>query len=86
MSKDPRNIFEVIDTTVAYIRTGQEGFTGMSLIQTFNKLADIAESLPKEKFEQLVPILNVMHDAQQRQDMIYIADILQYEIVNIIKK
>jgi hypothetical protein len=57
----------------------------MSLIHTFNKLAEISESLPKEKIEQLSPILAVVHNAQQRRDMIYIADILQYEIVEIIK-
>lgn len=85
MSKDKRDIFEVIATTVAFIRTGQEGFTGMSLIHTFNKLSEISEELPKDKIKKLAPILAVIHDAQQRKDMIYIADILQYEIVKIIK-
>ena len=84
MIKDPRDIFEIIDTTVNYLRKGQEGFSGMSLIHTFDKLNEISESLPKQKVDQLTPILAVIHEAQIRKDMIFIADILQYEIVKII--
>ena len=35
--------------------------------------------------EQLAPILRVMLDAQQRRDMIFLADILQYEVTKILK-
>tara|TARA_R110000787_G_scaffold43118_4_gene105811 strand:- start:8233 stop:8508 length:276 start_codon:yes stop_codon:yes gene_type:complete len=84
VNKNSENIIEAINETVTFIRQGQTGYTGATLNKTFRLLEALAQSLPQGKIAELAPILAVMHDAQQRKDMVYIADILQYEIVKII--
>ncbi|WP_339686324.1 hypothetical protein [uncultured Pseudoalteromonas sp.] len=85
MNNDLRSITEIINETVVYIRQGQAGYSAATLNKTFRKLEEIALSLPESQVEQLAPILRVMLDAQQRRDMIFLADILQYEVTKILK-
>lgn len=78
------NIEKLISETCRLIRQGYEAESNSYLSLLTRRLSERAEHLSQEKLAQLTPILKVMLDAQQRKDMAYVADILQYEIVKLI--
>lgn len=78
------NIEKLISETCRLIRQGYEAESNSFLLLLTTRLLQRAEQLSPEDFAQLTPVLKVMLDAQQRKDMAYVADILQYEIANLI--
>lgn len=78
------NTEKLITETCRLIRQGYEAESNSYLSLLTTRLLKRAEQLPPEKLAQLTPVLKVMLDAQQRKDMAYVADILQYEMVKLI--
>jgi len=85
MTLEQSEIFSLIDTSVRYIRQGQQGFSSMSLIRITGEFSRMSNSLSQEKLKELSPLFDIIQDAQQRQDMMYVADILEYEVVRVLR-
>jgi hypothetical protein len=75
------NIEKLIIETCRLIRQGYEAESNSYLVLLTRRLLESTEKLTPKKLSELTPILKIMLDAQQRKDMAYVADILQYEII-----
>lgn len=84
ISPDTFKLSELIDEAVKDLRRGHRGYANRNFAYVIAYLVNLTEELSKEKVVQLLPILDVMEDAQKRQDMLYVADILQYEIPRVL--
>jgi hypothetical protein len=78
-----RHINVLISETYPLILCGQEGAANKSLAKIYDELLKITPMLSAEKIQTLSQLLQVMLDAQQRRDMIYLADIMKFEIPKI---
>ncbi len=78
------NLKKLIIETCRLIIKGHEAESNYYLSLLTTRLLDKTEKLTQEKLSKLTPILKVMVDAQQRRDMAYVADILQYEVLTLI--
>ncbi|MEH6383100.1 MAG: hypothetical protein V7780_00745 [Colwellia sp.] len=79
-----RHINVLISETYRLILCGQEGAANKSLAKIYDELLKITPMLSAEKIQTLSQLLQVMLDAQQRRDMIYLADIMKFEIPKIL--
>ncbi|MBA6264350.1 hypothetical protein [Colwellia sp. Bg11-12] len=79
-----RHINALISETYRLILCGQEGAANKSLAKIYDELLKITPMLSAEKIQTLSQLLQVMLDAQQRRDMIYLADIMKFEIPKIL--
>lgn len=79
-----KNIEALIEQACLLILCGNEGAANESLINLFDELLSISNNLPVEKMQALTQILPIVLDAQKRRDMVYLADLLQYEVIRIL--
>lgn len=63
---------------------GKEGEANALLSQVFDELLTEAKNLPPAAIVRLTKIMEIMHQAQQRRDYVYLVDILKYEVLSII--
>ena len=69
-----------IDQASIALLQGKEGAGNEYLSQVFDELLQLSVSFTPQTLKCLTPLMEIMHDAQQRRDHIYLVDILQYEL------
>ena len=69
-----------INDAVVALLQAKEGQANQLLAKMFDELLNISASLKPETLMELSQIMEIMHDAQQRRDYVYLVDILQYEL------
>lgn len=75
---------ERLAEAIKHLRQGCSGFGHYHLISSSVLLSELGKSLPNEKLVLLTKMFEVCHDAIARQDLLFVADILEYELPNII--
>lgn len=68
----------LINDAVTALLQAKEGQANQLLAKMFDELLNISASLKPETLMELSQIMEIMHDAQQRRDYVYLVDILQY--------
>jgi len=63
---------------------GREGEGNLLLSQFFDGLLLLPPKLTAEKMTELSQVIEVMHQAQQNRDYVYLVDILNYVLPNLI--
>lgn len=84
MNLDISALHNLIIDTHSYIVCGNTGKGNLMLSEVYECLLSLSETLPIDKVKMLSQLLAVMHDAHQRNDMIYLADILRFEVLKLI--
>ena len=64
-----------------HIRRAEEGFAGEKLTSFIDNLTNYSTQNKLAENETITNIINVMSLAQQRNDMLFVADIMQYELI-----
>ena len=64
---------------------GQTGKAQETLAEVYQQLLTFTELLPADKVRFLATLFTVMHNAQENNDLIYLADILRFEVLALIK-
>lgn len=75
-----KKLLEKINQTSIVFLQAREGQANELLAEVFDELIKLSASLTPETLKILTQLLEIMHDAQQRRDHVYLVDILQYEI------
>ncbi|MEM0911753.1 MAG: hypothetical protein AAGJ37_12295 [Pseudomonadota bacterium] len=70
--------------TANHFRLGFVGEANALLVSFIDKLAHATDRLPQIKQQQLELLCNNIVNAQQRNDPIYIADLLEYQITELL--
>lgn len=70
----------LIDQASTALLQSKEGESNQLLSQVFDELLVLSPSLSPETLVMLAKIMEIMHDAQQRRDHVYLVDILKYEL------
>lgn len=86
MKFSKQDLFLNIDKTVKLIRKGHNALASYSLIRITGLLREMSGSLSKEQMILLSKMLTVMSEAFQRNDLLFVADILEYEITAVLKQ
>lgn len=76
---------QCIDQASVALLQAKEGQANELLSHVFDELLLQASSFSPKTLEVLVQLMEIMHDAQQRRDHVYLVDILQYELPKYIK-
>lgn len=79
-----KSLDDLIQQSYQLILCGQEGAANASLAKVYDGLLQISPPLSADKMQLLSQLLPIMLDAQQRRDMIYLADILHFEVRKIL--
>ncbi|MCE2571522.1 hypothetical protein [Motilimonas eburnea] len=66
--------------TAHLMRQGKVAASNQSLGQLFRYLSELSPTLSQEKLQLLNKILVVMEQAKQLHDWLYLADIIEYEL------
>jgi len=82
MSNDKINLL-INDVSLALLQ-GREGEGNLLLSQFFDELLLLTPILSLDKMNDLSQIVEIMHQAQQRRDHVYLVDILNYALPNFI--
>jgi hypothetical protein len=72
--------------TANLLRCGHEGAANESLAEVYELLLALPAQLSSQQLEWLKQLFPVMYDAQKRRDWIFLADILQYEVIKVVKQ
>lgn len=70
----------LINEAIVALLQGNEGQANQLLGQVFDELLAVSATFTPETLTLLVQVMEIMHDAQQRRDHIYLVDILKYEL------
>lgn len=70
----------LLQEVVTACRLGMEGMAGDRLTRFVDRLQADLSALPLPLLQRLVPLLGEMLAAQERQDLLGVADLLQYEM------
>ena len=81
---DNKELSLLIEQCYQMIVCGHEGAANKSLTQLFELLMTMSPTLAPQQMQMLAKLLPIMFDAQQRRDMIYLADILKFELVKFV--
>tara|TARA_R110000787_G_scaffold60209_2_gene136483 strand:- start:898 stop:1176 length:279 start_codon:yes stop_codon:yes gene_type:complete len=68
-----------------FLVCGQTGKAQETLAEVYQQLLTFTELLPADKVQFLAKLFTVMHNAQEKNDLIYLADILRFEVLTLIK-
>jgi len=74
-------IEKIVVKCAHHIRRAEEGFSGESFTSFIDHLIEYSDQNRLSKNETIANITQVMSQAQQRNDMLFVADIMQYELV-----
>lgn len=77
----PQDFSQLVIQTSNAFRCGYEGLASELLTSVFDGLLTLGEQLPEEQLRFVQSVMPILADAQQRGDMIYFCDLLQYEIL-----
>lgn len=75
---------ERLADAIKYLRQGSSGFGHYHMISSSTFLSNLGTELSDEKLMLLTKMFEVCHDAITRQDLLFVADILEYELPKII--
>ena len=75
-----KKLAQVIDQASIALLQAKEGRGNELLSQVFDELLLLSSSFTPETLKVLAQLMEVMHDAQQRRDHVYLVDILQHEL------
>ncbi|MBU2869971.1 hypothetical protein [Colwellia sp. E2M01] len=75
-----KKLFDSIDQASTALLQAKEGQGNELLSQVFDELLTLSSTFNQETLHVLVQLIEIMHDAQQRRDYVYLVDILQYEL------
>ena len=76
-----REFEEIVLEAYQYLVCGYTGKSQVALAEVYQQLLTFTEQLPEEKLQYLSKLLTIMENAQQAGDMIYLADILRFEVL-----
>jgi hypothetical protein len=80
-------VAEILRTSVRQFRLGMEGAGSASLVKLVDALLNLLAAPERSQLStRLLPLLKDIIAAQQRGDYLYIADILEYEILPDLKQ
>ena len=79
-----KNLIALINDTSLALLQGKEGEGNLLLSQFFDELLLLTLKLSPEKMAELSQIMEIMHQAQQNRDYVYLVDILNYALPNLI--
>ena len=71
---------EIIDQASTALLQAKEGEANELLSQVFDGLLQTAPSFTDDRLKNLTQLMEIIYDAQQRRDHVYLIDILQYEL------
>jgi len=81
-----QQVIEVANQSCQYLRLGCEA-QGIEALGIFSlKVGPFVDSLNPTDYEYAVAYLKLIVDAQQRRDFIYIADIIEYELLKVLSE
>jgi hypothetical protein len=75
-----KKLSQKIDKASTALLQSNEGQANELLATVFDELLNISSTLSPETLQTLAKLMEIMHDAQQRRDHVYLVDILKYEI------
>lgn len=75
----------VANLTSKYIRCGELAFAGESLSNFIRHFSKFCEDRKLTSNKDIANMLAIMLKAQERNDMLFVADILQYELIPYLK-
>lgn len=75
-----KKLSEKIDLASTGFLQAKEGEANELLSQVFDELLKISSNFTADTLKSLTQLMEVMHDAQQRRDHVYLVDILQHEL------
>lgn len=75
---------QLIDDASLSLLQGKEGEANHKLSKVYNELLILTPFLKPESLAHLSQIMEIMHDAQQRRDYIYLVDIIKYSLPNLL--
>jgi len=70
----------LINDAIAALLQAKEGQANQLLGQVFDEFLVISATFTPENLTLLAQIMEIMHDAQQRRDHVYLVDILKHEL------
>lgn len=71
------------DASLALLQC-KEGEANILLSKVYDELLALAPSIPADNLALLSQMLEIMHDAQQRRDYVYLVDMLKYSLPKVI--
>ena len=81
MSHSGSELETALAEAVTAFRTGREGAGNAAFVRVVDGLvALLADPAPRLAAESIAPLIQAMAEAQQRGDQLYLADLLQYEL------
>jgi len=75
---------EITIEAYQYLVCGYTGKSQVALAEVYRQLLTLNKQLPEEKVQYLSKLLTIMEKAQQAGDMIYLADILRFEVLKLL--
>lgn len=69
-----------------HICWGEIGYSGLAFVDFIEQFTIYCESNKLTKNENITNMLSVLVKSQERNDMLFVADILQYELIPYLKK
>ncbi len=75
-----KKLTSLIDDASLALLQAKEGEANALLSQVFDELLFISSSFDAQVLVVLSQIMEIMHDAQQRRDYVYLVDIMKYEL------
>jgi len=79
-------IASISTQTIKYIRRGETANVGETLTFFIEHFSTFMEEYQLKKNTNIINMLAVMLKAQEKNDMLFVADILQYELIPYVKK
>lgn len=80
MSK--HKLVNLVDQASLALLQGKEGQGNDLLSQAFDELLVVTQNSTPEVTNHLTQIMEVIYQAQQRRDYVYLVDILKYEVIS----
>lgn len=77
---DNSKLLLIIDDASLALLQAKEGEANVLLSKVFDELLVLSSLLDSDSLKALSQIMQIMYDAQQRRDHIYLVDILRYEL------
>ena len=75
-----KKLSSLINDAIVALLQAKEGQANQSLRHVFEELLTVSAHFNSETITLLAKIMEIMHDAQQRRDHVYLVDILKYEL------
>jgi len=78
---DKQQFNKLVQDTTNALRCGHEGKGNRLLAQVLEQMLPLCSQFTNEDMLFMQSVLPILADAQQRGDMIYLSDLLQYEVL-----